>query len=229
MKQHNGFTLIELLAVIAVIGILAAIIFPTLTGMRSRAQVAKSTAHIKQIYAANLSYLNDHGEFPSGTDWEPDGTKTWHERIGSYLGMGSDVESVLAHFRAGERPPGVFAVPGRERLLEVDGGQGGGFRSGYIRTGSVNLNNGEVESGGSKKNFLSYQSLSKTYFLIDAAGESAATDFNGWQINPDTVAGWPAHGGPDGHVVVCYMDGHAEILHKSEIPTQWNDVFWRPR
>jgi len=68
MKRH-GFTLIELLVVIAIIAILAALILPTLTKARERANQAACINNLKQLYVAMCMYANDYDEwFPIDRD-----------------------------------------------------------------------------------------------------------------------------------------------------------------
>lgn len=56
----KAFTLIELLTVIAIIGILAAIIIPTVGSVRATARSAQAVSNIKQIGMATLLYAQDN-------------------------------------------------------------------------------------------------------------------------------------------------------------------------
>ena len=71
MKQttgrSDGFTLIELLIVIAIIAILAAILFPVFATAREKARQTSCSSNEKQLGTAVLQYVQDYDEkFPCG-------------------------------------------------------------------------------------------------------------------------------------------------------------------
>jgi prepilin-type N-terminal cleavage/methylation domain-containing protein len=61
-RPRRGFTLIELLTVIAIIGILAAIIIPTVGTMREKAQRAVDANNLREILKAAMIYAGDNND-----------------------------------------------------------------------------------------------------------------------------------------------------------------------
>jgi len=66
---HSGFTLIELLTVIAIVGVLAAILIPVIGSVRDKAKIAQCTSNLRQMGTAINLYTSDHnGKYP-GPSW----------------------------------------------------------------------------------------------------------------------------------------------------------------
>jgi len=65
---RRGFTLVELLVVVAVIGILMAILMPAIGRVQERGREMRCSSNLRQLHTAAMSYMNAHGNFPQGTD-----------------------------------------------------------------------------------------------------------------------------------------------------------------
>lgn len=70
----RGFTLVELMIVIAIIGILAAALFPSLTSYLARGRDTSRVSAIKEISTGIAAYNVDQSSFPAGTNNTSSGT-----------------------------------------------------------------------------------------------------------------------------------------------------------
>jgi len=72
LRLDSGFTLVELLVVVAVIAILAAILFPTFARAREKARQCSCSSNMAQIGKAFLMYASDYDDgIPE--EWYPGG------------------------------------------------------------------------------------------------------------------------------------------------------------
>ncbi|MBU0677533.1 MAG: type II secretion system GspH family protein [Verrucomicrobia bacterium] len=62
--RSQGFTLVELLVVVAIIAILAGMLFPVASTVRKAAKKAQAKTEISAIHGAIRSYLTEYGKLP---------------------------------------------------------------------------------------------------------------------------------------------------------------------
>ncbi|EIP99670.1 prepilin-type N-terminal cleavage/methylation domain-containing protein [Opitutaceae bacterium TAV1] len=91
-RRGEAFTLIELLTVIAIIGILAAIIIPTVGRVRESARTAVCLSNVRQIAVAGQMYAADNRDVlvPILERQEGGRRPTWRLLLAPYIGAGQN-------------------------------------------------------------------------------------------------------------------------------------------
>ena len=89
-RDKTAFTLVELLVVVAIIGILAAILFPVFARARENARKTSCLSNLKQIGLAALQYNQDYDDYMPLTLMDSffnDGTirSTWVDTTQPYI------------------------------------------------------------------------------------------------------------------------------------------------
>jgi prepilin-type N-terminal cleavage/methylation domain-containing protein len=123
----RGFTLIELVVVIALVVIIAALLFPTFSQARERARRASCLSNLRQISLAVLMYAQDFDEMLP-RDVTQVGNQTVTDPCSSWNPIGR-LETKLEPYT---RSTGVFACPSaRTPLVAWDSSRGVCARSGW--------------------------------------------------------------------------------------------------
>lgn len=63
--KRSAFTLVEILVVLAIIGILAALLFPAFNRVRENGRQAHCATNLKQLYMATRQYYDDEKRYPA--------------------------------------------------------------------------------------------------------------------------------------------------------------------
>lgn len=208
-----GFTLVELLAVIAIVGILAAILIPTVARIRDRAAQSKCLSSLRSAYVATQLYASENkGQIVPGSVKTPADTsaKLWSTTLVPYYGQENNAASA------------TFACP----KWEDDKVSASAYNWGY----AMNLTPAYEGAGSTDKqkaaSVIDYKadgSYTGTIFRFSTITQPGKRLFfadsyqwhvRGSQVAPgnpgQTLAAYNRHG--DGKCNVIFFDGHATTL-----------------
>ena len=121
MHRRRAFTLVELLVVIALIGVLAALLLSALSSAQQRARATQTTSTMEAFAAACETFFQDHGQYPGVV---PEALLAQDAEANDGIPRISSLENALYHMMGGYRILGVHPDYAQFNGYEVSFGNG---------------------------------------------------------------------------------------------------------
>lgn len=221
-----GFTLVELLAVIAIIGLLAALLLPAIRSAQRKANTADSLSNLRQIVSASMLFASDHdGRFHNGWSYE--------QQLGPYLMNYLDQRTLYVSRNADKKPqtvgatfPITYSVHGRMMFNSEDNPELGQPVSRMRNPARLILAADGIQApnNGWQANWHIQNPAAYVFGNYDSFTEAQLKtpleDNGGAQgVGPDEAsanAGWFRYCN-NGAVAAAFGDGHSELIPKGSI------------
>jgi len=231
----RAFTLIELLTVIAIIGILAAILIPVVGRVRESARASKCVSNLRQMGQGIHMYAAEHGgnappaedqnahERGTGNSGGSSYWSTFHGSIWPYL---FEVRSLDSNaIRNNAREPNIFQCPtlysAHPNPSSTPGDMfysGTSFTDGHQYSYAMSAHAAPGEDRYSSVNLDSLEMSTRTVAVVES---------HFWYIDRVRYDQWGLVPHSEG-ANFLFFDGHVERVNRSQIPSisEKDAVFW---
>lgn len=136
LKREEGLTLIELLVVVAILGIIAAIAIPSISGAMTNSKISATETTMSTIQEALQRYEIDNGKYPTSLFDLTHSTTSNNTTYGPYLDVQSfnDGWSTAMYYGTTPHAHGYLLVSSEgngnstnSSVIEAEGGTAGGM------------------------------------------------------------------------------------------------------
>lgn len=231
MKRLRGFTLIELLIVLAIIALLAAILYPAFIRAREKARQAACQSNLKQIGLGMLQYAEDydgrlpaayHADFPGITN------SSWRMDIDPYV-KSTNIFScpsnpsgkVASHENRNFKRS--YGVTSSTASLVVAGGSSSAFVIQHFFDSPMGTLPFLLADIGNPSQVIMVTESVDVDHTIDVTNLAGAST---WKTNCDRFAVNSFWAGHNGRANYLFVDGHVKLL--SAYSTGYPVNMWYP-
>ena len=222
--NKRAFTLIEMLLVVAIIAILAMLLYPALGRIRESGRSTRCVSNLRQLQVAAINYAGGNGWLPECTSYwhsNDDGTKShWHGWVAWYNIYGASDS---------QGSGGNYAWYGANGYASVTNGS----LWGYVKNSDVyycptfamskNCNRSDTKWNYAMNNQISTRDVTtvpgqqinvlgmeatKTFMFCDNTLANLSTAYPGMCASNNMATAAARWHGPKGNVI--YVDGHVE-------------------
>jgi len=211
LAKQGGFTLIELLAVIGIIAVLSAILFPVFSRAREKARQASCMSNLKQIGLAMTMYSDDNDELLMRDMAHPSSWSDPSENMGA-PNMGGNWEVVMPYAKNEQ----IFLCPSFKNVQPTSGSH---TNTGYLETGQV-VFDPDIDKNRVAMSVGDIYYASKTAVAADYPVKGDIMHY----VGPLTEVGVDRNQTHNTGVNALFADGHVKINKELD----WSDDLNRP-